>query len=325
MSITKLGDISLALAVWLVHDDYDYINEPNYISATSLMKPIRHVVLPGRIPMEKRTPPDVEDFISRALGHSVHDSVEKAWKKGYKKNLAKLGYPESVINTVLINPTEEQLLIAPDCIPVYLEQRAIREFRGFKIGGKFDIVADGIVQDYKTTSSYTWLYGTRDDEHALQGSLYKWLNPTKITENFIRINYAFTDWQRMSAKSNPAYPQRRVLHKDIPLWSTEKTEEWISNKLDEIMKWKQEPDEKLIPECTDEELWRSDPQFKYYSDPNKTDGRATRRFDTLFDARAFMAEKGGKGVVKTIPGVPKRCDYCEAFEACSQKDRYQHD
>lgn len=35
------------------------------------------------------------------------------------------------------------------------------------------------------------------------------------------------------------------------------------------------PDEE-IPECTDEELWRSPTKYKYYSDPNKTSGRSTK-------------------------------------------------
>ncbi len=68
MVITNRGDIPLGLAVWLLHDEYDYINEPNYISVTSLMKPIRHIILPPRVPKEMQES-DVEAFTSRALGH----------------------------------------------------------------------------------------------------------------------------------------------------------------------------------------------------------------------------------------------------------------
>ena len=121
MLFTNKTDISLSLAVWLAHDEYDYINEPNYISATSLMKPLRQIILPRRIPAAERVLPDISEHIAAALGHSLHDSIEKAWVKGHRKNLAKLGIPENVINRVLINPTDEELAAVKDPIPVYLE------------------------------------------------------------------------------------------------------------------------------------------------------------------------------------------------------------
>ena len=107
MKITNNSNISLSLAVWLLHDEYDYVNEPNYISVTTLMKPLRHIILPRRIPREL-VETDVSDFIARALGHSLHDSIEKSWVKGYRRSLALLGYPEAVIDRVRINPTPEE-------------------------------------------------------------------------------------------------------------------------------------------------------------------------------------------------------------------------
>jgi len=35
-----------------------------------------------------------------------------------------------------------------------------------------------------------------------------------------------------------------------------------------------------------------------------------------------MAEKGGKGIIITVEGKPKRCEYCDAFAVCTQKDKY---
>ena len=325
MKITNNYNISLSLAVWLLHDEYDYVNEPNYISVTTLMKPLRHIILPRRIPREL-VETDVSDFIARALGHSLHDSIEKSWVKGYKRSLALLGYPEKVIERVLINPTPEELASTPNAIPIYLEQRAKKtvEVNGktWTVGGKFDMVAEGIVHDNKSTSAYTWVYGGRDEEHQQQGSLYRWLNPDKITEDFIRINYIFTDWQKAQAKQNPNYPQKRVESKDIMLLSEAEIQRWVEWKLQLVMKYWDAP-ERDIPNCTDEELWMSDPKFKYYADPAKTSGRSTKNFDSLLEANAFKAEKGNKGIIITVPGEPKRCDYCDAFPLCTQKDKYQ--
>jgi len=97
--ITNRSDISLALAVWLLHDEYDSqagkFNK--YISATSIMKPLRHILLPRRMDVGDNVI-DVEDFIARSMGHALHDSVEKAWVHGYARSLKLLGYPQHLID-----------------------------------------------------------------------------------------------------------------------------------------------------------------------------------------------------------------------------------
>lgn len=327
MKITNNADISLPLAVWLIHDEYDYINLPNYISVTTLMRPVKQIVLPGRIPPEQRTA-DVEDYVARALGQSIHTAIEKAWTDGYARSLRLLGYPDDVIARVAVNPTDEELQARSDIIPVYLEQRTMREFEGFTIGGKFDMVTDGIVNDTKSTSAWGWVFGTRDDENKLQGSLYRWLDVTRpgikrITEDFMRVNYVFTDWQKSQARTNPKYPKKRVEYKDIPLMSLKETEEWVRFKLN-LLKQHSQSEEEHMPACSDEELWRSDPKYKYFTDPAKAaqpGARSTRNFDTLSEASAYKAQQG-KGVVVTIPGEVKACGYCPAYDNCKQKDQY---
>lgn len=326
-SITNANDIPLGLAVWVLHDDYDHQDIKNYVSATRLMKPIRHLVLPSRVPVEDRTS-DVEDFIASGLGRAIHDSIEKAWLHGYERSLSLLGYPESVIKRVLINPTDEQLLSVENPLPIYLEQRAFREIEvngvTYVVGGKFDMVAEGMVMDNKSTTAYTWVYGGKDDDYQLQGSIYRWLNPKKITNDFIRINFIFTDWQKASASQNPKYPPRRLMSKDIPLLSLDQTEQWIRNKLSQVERYKNQ-DETSLPYCTDEELWRSEPVYKYYADPTKTTGKSTKNFNDASEANKFKAEKGHKGIVITIAGTAKRCEYCDAASICSQRKKMSND
>lgn len=332
MKVTNTSGVSLPLAVWLLHDDYDYVDGvENYISVTRLMKPLRQIIIPPRIPPEEQTT-DVTDFIARKLGHAIHDSIEKSWHQGYERSLGMLGIPADVVATVRLNPDHAEIVArqaaGQETIPVYLEQRAIAQIDGFNLGGKFDMVSDGIVNDFKSTSAWAWAKGTRDEDHILQMSLYRWIDSKqehrKITEDYGRINYVFTDWSKAMARSNPKYPQHRVEHKDLALMSVAQTEAWISDKLRRMLADWGTP-EKDLPECTDEELWRSDPAFKYFSDPLKSQqpgARSTRNFDTLAGARAYMAEKGGKGAVITVPGEVKACGYCPAFDGCTQKDQY---
>lgn len=329
MRITNNFGISLPLAVWLLHDEYDFVRGVrNYISVTTLMRPIRQIVLPGRIPPEEQEA-DVSEFIARKLGHAIHDSIERAWSHGHQHSLELLGYPPAVIDRVRINPTDEDLIAKPDIIPVYLEQRGLREIADHTIGGKFDMVTEGIVNDTKSTSVWGWIKGTRDDEHQLQMSLYRWIDAARprprITEDYGQVNYIFTDWSKAMLRSIDNYPAQRVMQKQIPLLSLADTEHWVRWKLAEIAKYRNLPQEQ-IPECNDEELWRSDPQYRYFSDPAKAQdptARSTKNFASLADANAFLASKGGKGVVITKLGEPKACGYCPAFRGCTQKDKYQ--
>jgi len=316
--ITNNSNIALPVALWLIVDNYDYHTESNYISATGLMKPLRQIILAPRVEEANWYVPDVADKIASALGSTIHDSIEKAWKNDYKQGLKLLGYPEDIINKVLVNPEPDA--INKDSIVIYLEQRATKNIAGYIVGGKFDMVAEGTVNDYKTTSAYSWMFGTRDDDHCLQGSIYRWLNPEKITEDNIIIHYIFTDWQRSSALSNPDYPDCRVKDKVIPLMSIKDTEQWILAKLEQVDKFWNAP-ESMIPECTDEELWISKPKYKYYSNVDKTSGRCTKNFDSLLEANAHLAFKG-KGIVLTEQSEPKRCGYCSVRSICTQKDKY---
>lgn len=321
MTITNKTGIPLTLAVWAVHDDYDYVADDNYISVTTLMKPLRQIVLGYRIKPEERIALDAADLISSSWGSALHGSVENAWLS-YRKNLKKLGYPDSLIERVRINPTAEEVAADPDIIAIYMEQRRTKSMGGWTVGGKFDFVGEGQVQDNKSTTAYTWLYGGKDEDYKLQLSIYRYLNQDIITEDTGQINFLFTDWKKVDARSNPKYPQSRLEHKTIPLISIDETEKWILSRLRLIDQYRN-VDEANLPRCTDEELWRSAPAFKYYSDPNKTDGRSTKNFDTLAEANTFWkVEKAGKGIVKTIPGQVKRCEYCAVFDQCTQKNEY---
>lgn len=317
MILTNEWDIPLPLQVWLANDEYDHISDKNYISATQLLNPLKQLILKHRV-NENLVSTDISSFVPAVMGTSMHDSIEKAWlHSDYKKTLGFLGISKAVADKVVINPEK----VEEGQIPVYIEQRSIKEIDGYKIGGKFDYIGDGTLHDFKTTSAYTWVYGGMDEKYILQGSIYRWLNQDKITSEFVRICFIFTDWQNQLALSNKDYPKHKIMYKDYPLLSVQETEDWIKRKLALITKYFDAPEEE-IPDCTDEELWRSETKYKYYA--NESASKATKVFDNLNDAVAFKTAKG-KGVVRTVKGQVKRCMLCPAAPVCQQRRRYFND
>lgn len=307
--------VPLSLSVFLASDHYDYNYDVNTISATSLIKPLRQIVLSARVPTTDAVV-DLIQMVPLRLGTAIHDAIENAWKNNYKDALTSLNIPEKVIAKIKINPKPEEL--TEDTIPIYMEQRAHKVVGKYTISGKFDFIGAGRVEDFKSTGVFTAMNNTNDSKYILQGSIYRWLNPTLITKNEMAIQYIFTDWSAVRARTDENYPKQRIQEKILPLKSLAETDAFIKNKLNQIDKYMDAP-ESEIPLCTDEDLWRSAPVFKYYKNPAKT-ARSTKNFDTRQEAYVRMAEDGGVGIVIEQPGSVSACRYCQAFSICSQKD-----
>lgn len=322
MKISNVTGVSLPVAVWLASDDYDFSPGSKSISVTSLLKPVRQILLRERLTPEDRKTPDITDFIASRLGHSIHDGIERAWVNNYPKAMKLLGYSDDVIDRVRINPTVEEVRASNSIIPIWFEQRAERDILGYTLSGKFDLVIDGELHDFKSTSVYSYILGSKDEDYRLQGSLYRWIHRDKITSDTITIQFFFTDWQRSRARQDPKYPQQRVHEHVVELMSIEETDQWIRGRIKELEAAADLPEDQL-PFCSDKDLWRSEPKYKYYANPEKTSGRSTKNFDSLHEANAYKT-KQGKGVVITVPGQVKACGYCPAFPICSQKDLYEH-
>lgn len=311
----NVSEVPLALAVFLASDSYDHSDDPTEISATALLKPLRQIILPARIPAGQGLP-NLADMMSSRIGTAIHDGVERAWKDNYKVAMQALGYPAHVINRIRINPEPED--VTDEIIPIYLEQRLKRKLGKWTITGKFDFIGEGKVQDVKSTSVWTYKNQVNAGKYSQQGSIYRWLDPKKITQDQMDIHFIFTDWKAGMQKADPQYPPRRFHRQVHPLLSLAETEQFISRKLQLIEQY-WDADEKDIPECDDEELWRSEPVFKYYRNPAKT-VRSTKNFDTMLEARTRFIEDGSVGLIKEKPGEVTACKYCPAFGICTQKD-----
>lgn len=313
------NDIPLAMAVYLASDGYNYAasRDEKTISVTTLLKPIRQVILTERMDFEN-VGVNLIDMVSNRIGHSIHDGIEQAWVNNHVEALQSLGYPQKFIDSVVVNPPADMDL--SDKYPIYTEIRSNRKFGEYTITGQFDFAINGSIEDFKTTSVWTAIKQRSDDKYIQQMSIYKWLNPAIIDKDYSTIHWIFTDWSTVSSYSNPNYPSNRYQPKRFELMNTLETENFIRKKLSEYDTYKDLPEE-LLPVCSDEDLWRSEPQWKYYKNPAKRD-RATKNFNNQYDAMTRFADDGFVGVVVEVKGKVKACKYCPAYLNCSQKDTY---
>ncbi len=298
-----------------------------YISATGLLKSPKQIVLAQRVPALPTgatiNDSDLEDISSRvpsAMGTSLHNGVEAAWRNNYKTCLRELGYPEKVIERIILDPEPKDL--KENTIAIYLEKRVEKKLGPFTISGQFDIVVDGKLEDIKSTGVYGFMMGNNDRKYQLQGSIYRWLNPDIITDDFMNIQFIFTDWSKLRAsiEAKKGYPKSRVLAHPIELLSINDIETWMKQKLQLIHDIKDLPEEKM-PDCTQEELWQSASKFSYYKNPEKTK-RATRNFDDYYKANEHLIKDGSVGIIIEKRGQVRACAYCKAFSVCKQKDVY---
>lgn len=310
---------SLPVALWLATDNYDYQNNPLTISTTTIIKPIRQIILGMQaVSGGMEVVAEVSSLVASRMGTSFHDSIERAWKGNYKKGLQSLGYPEKVIDRIRINPetTEE------DTIPIYLEQRNEKLVGPYTISGKYDMVMDGSVRDFKSTSTYTYEKGINDEKFILQGSVYRWLNPDIITDDVMHIDFIFTDWNANKAKAGAknGYPVTRVLDYPLKLKSIEETETYLNNKVAQIIRLKDAPQSE-IPLCDATDLWQTDSVWKYYKNPASAGvlgKRSTANFNNPTEANTRLIEDGCVGVVVEVKGEVKACNYCKAINICNQ-------
>lgn len=317
MSITNVTNVPLSLLPWLLIDDYDHNPDPMTISATTLLKPIRSVILSQRMPQSENT--DVSNQIASSIGTAVHNDIERSWKSDkLKAALMSLGYPEKITDAIMINPPDGMVL-PNGAIPIFMEQRQYRKLGDYTISGKYDIVLEGAVRDYKTTKAYTWMKQTNTDSYRQQGSIYRWLNPGIIIDDHMYIDYIFTDWTAVKAMQDKQFPQSQILSQRLPLMSLPETESFIAQKLRELTGYWDKPQEDL-PLCSPEELWQRPTVFKYFKNPAKM-ARSTKNFTNFAEAQQRKIDDGNVGKIATIPGEVKRCLYCDAVTTCTQASR----
>jgi hypothetical protein len=206
-----------------------------------------------------------------------------------------------------------------------IEQRLHANVDGWDISGAIDLQRvedDGIiVADYKTTGAWAVMNEKSDWEQQL--NIYAWLveKVKKVPVKKVEIIAIIRDWNRRDAQTREGYPEAPIKVIDVPLWSFEKRESFIKERihLHSNALFATETSEDL-PECSPSEMWEKPAFWAVRKIGNK---RATAVFDTEDKALAKIEEMGKGYEIEFRPGERTRCaNFCQVRDFCGQWKEY---
>ena len=265
----------------------EYKKSSDY-SVTEIISPPRIQRL--RKKYGNRLQTDVSDLLWQMMGTALHNVAEKSQVKNH------------------IN--EERIKLKIDNVT---------------LSGAIDVqvISNNQVRliDYKFCSVYSVM--DIKPEWETQLNIYGWMvNKVKgLDIEGLQICAMLRDWSRAKAKFSSDYPESTIKVLDVPVWSLDKTESYIKERINLHQKSKFLSDiGDDLPLCTDQERWKKPEKYAVMKKGGK---KAVKLFEikSLADEFANVKnEKTGGFYVEHRVSEPVRCsgNYCGVSEWCSQ-------
>ena len=132
------------------------------------------------------------------------------------------------------------------------EQRIGAEVSGWKVTGKYDLIEGQTLFDYKYTTVWSFVYGK--PEWEFQANVNRWL----LHKNGIEINklvnvLMFRDFIEDKAGTGK-YPPSKVVQVELPIWTLDKAEDYIKDRVKLHQMARDVPDQ-MLPSCSNAERW----------------------------------------------------------------------
>jgi hypothetical protein len=208
------------------------------------------------------------------------------------------------------------------------EERLFIEIDGVTLSGSIDLqqhVKGGVaLKDYKFTS--VWAVMNDKPEWEQQLNVYGWMvhKIKGVDIKGLQICAILRDWSTRKAQTESGYPQAQIQMVDIPIWSFDKTEKYVHERIELHKESKVQADwDEELPECTEEERWMRTTTYAVKKEGRKS---AVRVFDAQEDAVKLIEESEDKKklLIEVRKGEPVRCtgNYCGVNKWCSQYQSY---
>ena len=294
MNITNKSNLPEALVKLISPNKH---NEPGKLSATTLLKGVREIILTDRHWDEMTD--DVSDRIWAIFGTSVHAMLKQE-------------APEEF--------TEE-----------YLEFRFGGPLENFFLTGQVDNynMATGIITDYKTASVWKWKFNDFRD-WDIQGLIYAWLlRQNGFLVKGIRFVAFLKDFSERDAQRDDGYPQSPAMIHETPMSYYDHLPgtaeggiaDYILARFYQYKDSVTKTDEEL-PDCTDLETWAKPAKWAVMKDGRKS---ALKVCNTEEEAQQVVNDLGDqKGIsIQYRPGERLKCErYCLAAPFCNTYKKY---
>jgi len=187
MRYTNNSKLPIPMESALKRDDYKKVGD---ISVTSL------IAAPRRIALLKRHDSEI-----------VVDVAENMW--------------------LLLGKSIHKVLEAADTTNLLREERLTIKVNGWTLSGQPDLWADGILDDYKVTSVYSFLLGEKPDWERQLNCYARLYLEYGFGVKQLRIIAILRDWSVTKASRESDYPQAGIIVVQIPLWPWEEINEFI--------------------------------------------------------------------------------------------------
>lgn len=286
MKITNRHNVPSTILRAVQDDEYD--RGDSVMSVTQLISPPRIVILQNL--NADNIEVDVTDRIPALFGTAVHKIVEKGAKD------------------------------LPNCV---VEERMFATINGWKVSGAVDLQIDNgdgtwEINDYKVTSVYSVLGHKPEWEQQLNCYAYFAYKSHGRSVNKLKIVAILRDWQRKTASVKPDYPQSQVCVVDIPVWSREDQEAYITERvLLHQSAQKRVDNGESPPYCDDKERWVRGETWAVMKEGRKS---AVKLYDNEEDANKAVESLGGGHSIEYRAGDPIRCsgNFCLVSSWCRQ-------
>lgn len=195
------------------------------------------------------------------------------------------------------------------------EERHFAKVGDLTVSGAIDLVSNGMVTDYKVTSTYSVMKGLKP-EWEQQLNMYSWLlRQNDISSSSLRIVALCRDWIRSRSDRSQKYPASPIVILPVPKWPDEQQDQYIEERVRVHM------DESTIP-CTSEERWA---RGRYMVTGTDVKLKKPKLFDTLMEASVWTQgkENPAKGIAYQITETTPtyvRCEgnWCGVRDFCPQ-------
>lgn len=201
----------------------------------------------------------------------------------------------------------------------YVEEHLEYTFpSGYTLSGIIDHVED-YIDDYKTTSVWTVIYGSNNEHWKKQLQMGAYLH-YKEHGNWInkgRIIAILKDFNKRDSLTKDNYPKLPVQVINFDLGTPKEVEEWIVKRFKRI-EYLEKLSDLDLPLCSMEERFNTGDK---YAVKKKVWKKAFRVFDSLDEARELLIELEqkypGEYEIEERIGEDKKCkDYCSCCQFC---------